>query len=182
MDAARHAPGGRGGLELEIVEPLAERLQQRVEAVDHRVEQRVGEVVGALAADHPAPAPDAVAHRLEDVARRVLLHGEHEVLAEDDAELEALHGPPVVDVDHAGDDDLVVRVDVGLGPLGDVHHVLEGERVDEEDLPHPLQRGPVREAPHVDPRDPRAIVAEVGDALLESSRAPSPRRGARRSR
>src|SRR5688500_1402441 len=68
-------------------------------------------------------------YRIEDVAR-LLLEGQHEVAAEDDAHLLLLDALLRLDpAHHAHDDVRVALVRLDLRPLTRARHILEGERV-----------------------------------------------------
>ncbi|AUX36091.1 uncharacterized protein SOCE836_082970 [Sorangium cellulosum] len=168
VDRLRHRALRVDDLDLQVLDVLAEPLEHREEAVDHRVEQRVGQVVGA---PHPRRAPagaDALPHGLHHVPVGLFLDRQDERLADQDRELLGAQRAALGDLRHPGDDeDVLAAVDVRLRPLGHVDHVLQRERVDLEDLAQPLEGGLVPEPSDIDPRDGGAVVREVRDALVE---------------
>ena len=150
MDLRHRAPARVvDGLVLDHLHRFAERLDDRVVAVDQRVDQRIGEVVGGHRADQRAAA-DPGAHRVEDVLA-LLFEADHEVRADDEAHLLELALRVAVEARHPGDHEVVALVRLHLRPLRHVHHVRERERVDPEDLADPPQTGLVAEAVHLDP-------------------------------
>jgi hypothetical protein len=153
----------RDALGLELVQSLAQALEDREVAVHHRVDERIGEVVRA-GGPEPAPArADAAAHALEHVAARPLLHGDDVGGPEEDAHLF------LVDVgrqpEHPENDQVVVGVGLHLGALRDIEDVLHRERVEVQALAEPGHDLGLAEAVDIDPRD--AGLVEKGDALVE---------------
>ncbi len=71
---------------LETLEMLAQLLDDRIVAVDHCVDERIGQVIGPGAPDGADAHPDAAAYRFEDVAGP-LLQGQHPALTQEDAQL-----------------------------------------------------------------------------------------------
>ncbi len=139
----------------------AKGLEHGKVPVDHRVEQQVGQIVGARAADAAASQADGFPHRIEHVAIRPLLHGEDPVGTNEDADLLLLD--LVLAADHAEDDEEVRVVALDLGPLGDVQGILERERMQSEALAKSGEGDRVAEALHVDPGD--AARADPPDGL-----------------
>ena len=152
---------------LERFDPLAELLQDDKVMVDDGVEQGVGQVVGPQLADAAFVAADAVPDRVEHVAR-LLLEGDDEVAADDQAELVGVDlalGPVVLQ--HPDDEVEHVAQVLQLGPLGGRQDVLQDQRVEAEMAADLLDDRRIVDAVDVDPGD-RGGVAE-GEALLEEA-------------
>ena len=105
-------PGASTTSLLHRLERLAVALEHREVAVDQRVEQGVGQVVGALAADPPLVLAQPLAHRVEAVARRAPGRSRTKPGAEDQRQL--LGPQPIVEMGHAEDDEQMALV--GLRP------------------------------------------------------------------
>ena len=129
----------------------ADRLHDRVVAVDQRVDERVGEIVRAHLADQRAAA-NARAHRLEHVAHP-LVEAHHEVASEHEAHLLEVELGAFARTRHAADHELEVGIRLGFGPLADVDDVGQRQRVDLEQLRDAAQRALVPEALDLDPGD-----------------------------
>ena len=157
---------------LDAVDLLAELLEDEEIVVDDRVDDGVGQVVGAEGPDAALAAPDPLADRAEAVPGR-LLERDDVVRAEDQAELVGRDVPPVrVALDHPQDDEDRVPQVLDLGALGRRHDVLEDERVDLEPGAELLDDGGVLDAVDVDPGHRRRLLEreallDRGDLLLE---------------
>ena len=102
-------------------------------AVDDRIDQRIGEIVGLARPQAVRIAGlDALAHGVERIARP-LLEGDDEILAEEDGDLLVAVSAGVVD--HAEHDEGMVLEEVDLRPLAGIDRVFERQRVQPEDAP-----------------------------------------------
>ena len=147
-------------LVLDAVDPVADRLDRRKIAVDDRIDQRVGEIVG-LARPQPVRVAglDALAHRIERIARP-LLEGDDETLAEEYGDLLVAIKRGVVD--HGEHDEGMVLEQIDLRPLAGVDHVLEGQRMQAEDAADLGDQLDIGEADAIQP-DQRPLSAGMLD-------------------
>ena len=116
------------GLVFERLDVLTEFLEDDEIAVDDRVQQTVGQVVGSHFSDASLTRAQSVADWFKDVAF-LLLEGEDEVVAQDDADLLGDHS--VIDVvpsQHSYDNMKVTAIVFGLRTLVRVEDVFLHER------------------------------------------------------
>ncbi len=139
-------------LRLQFLQRFTHALQQREEMIGHRVEQRVGEMIRAAAADLLVAAKDAMAHRLEHVLIRLLLDRDEDILAEKHADLlRADLAGFVVDVHHLRHDEEMPGVIVDLWPLVGVEDVLHRQRMHMKMIGHALEHRHVAQPADVHP-------------------------------
>ena len=119
---------------LQLLEAVAELLQDREGLVHDRVDQRVRQEARVVASQLRPRRPDALPDRVPDVTGG-LLEREHRLVPDEDADLLGVE-LAVAQLQLADDDEetrleLPVRlVGLHLRPLRDVEHVLDGQRVE----------------------------------------------------
>ena len=110
-------------LVFERLQFFAERLQNRIVAVNHRIEQRVREIAGSGTADDCTSLPDSITNWIENVAT-ALLKCEHVVRANEQADLFRLN-PFFTQQRHTRDAQRVLLETLYLGSLRHVDDVLQ---------------------------------------------------------
>jgi hypothetical protein len=149
---------------LQILDQLAQTLEDPEVVVDQGVDQTIGEIVAAPFAQRAGGAPETLADRIEAVAR-TLLEGQDEALPEHERDL--LGEQAVVPVGQAQHDEQVVVVALNLGALIDVDDVGDGQRVQAAALAERADQLEVGKALHVEPdlgREGRRAV-DLGERL-----------------
>ena len=145
-----------------ILSPIASTGREI--AVDDRVDQRIGEIVGLARPQAIGIAGlDALAHRVERIAG-ALLEGDDEILAEEDGDLLVAVERGVVD--HAEHHEGMVLEQVDLRPLAGVDRVFQRQRVQAEDAADLGDQLDIGEADAIQP-DQRPLLAgllDVGQA------------------
>jgi hypothetical protein len=143
------APGAAlDDLLLQELHAVAELLQEGVDVVHHGVDQGVEEEVGTVRPDPAAARPKPLPHQVPAVAGS-LLEREDPAVAHEEADLLRVHA--LAERRHAGHAEQVVRVLLHLGPLVDVHHVLQRQAVQLEHVADGLDGVGVAHAVHVHP-------------------------------
>ena len=153
---------------LQLLEAVAEQLQDREGLVHDRVDQRVREEARVVASQQRARRPDPLADRVPHVARG-LLEGQHRPVADEDADLLRVQSCPSRSsssrtmMNSRAWKPAVLLVGLHLGPLRHVEHVLDGQRVEVVLLGEGPDDAEVAEAVHVDPADGRPVGPVPGD-------------------
>src|SRR4029453_1609043 len=148
MKPARRGSGENGFFQ--FVELVAYRLDQRVVGVDHRIDEGISQVVRAHPADRPLADPDPFPHRIEHVAI-ALLQREYVVPPDEETDLLRVNPSPLAHTGHAGDEEVLVFVTLGLRALRYVNGILQRERMDTKNLADLAQNGLISQSLHIHP-------------------------------
>lgn len=123
-------------------------FEQGKKGVDGSVDQRVHQVIGALAANLTQRLANATAHRIERVPF-TFLEGDQGLTAKDKRDLlEGGRGVLLADAEH---DHQPAADHVGFGALVGVHNILERQCVDAEDLADAAKDLRVAQADDIEP-------------------------------
>ena len=141
--------------------PTCSRIGYKV--VQRDIHERVGQVIGTILAHEPFSMPDPVTHRIEHIVVPVL-DGQHHVLAQENTQLIVAQTRLHFAKD-AGDQEQVLIIFVGLGPLVLIDDVFYLQAVDTECGGEFFHEGTIAKTLHIDPGDPVRIGLDRGGSF-----------------
>jgi len=137
---------------LEVLNRIRELLRDRIIAVDHGVDQRVGKIINTVLSELPSANPDALAHRVKKT-EVTLLESDQEALTNNKADLWNGQIPIVIEQRGSRDNEIMVCIGFRLGALRHVDRVLERNGVKPECGGHSPQFGLIAKSLNIDPGD-----------------------------